>query len=99
MNSIISKTFIHFSTELLFLRYKKISKKSVKLSSFIQCSVHIFLGHDGCFLRNKFKNFLKPHYEELSSKSWSILMVNNSKYMVTASYFLKHFLSKALSIC
>ena len=32
--------------ESLFLRYKKISKKAVKLGSFLQCSVHIFLGHD-----------------------------------------------------
>ena len=33
----------------LFLRYKKISKKAVKTGGFLQCSVHIFLGHDGCF--------------------------------------------------
>ena len=37
-----------YSTESLFLRYKKISKKSAKLGSFLQCSVYIFLGHDGC---------------------------------------------------
>ena len=24
-------------------------KKAVKLGSFIQCFVHLFLGHDGCF--------------------------------------------------
>ena len=24
-------------------------KKSVKLGDFFQCSVHVFLGHDGCF--------------------------------------------------
>ena len=30
------------STESLFLRYKKVS-------DFLQCSVHIFLGHDGYF--------------------------------------------------
>ena len=29
------------------LKYKKISKKAVKLGSFLQYSVHIFLGHDG----------------------------------------------------
>ena len=45
----INKTFCTCSTESLFLRYKKISKKAVKLGSFLQCSVHIFLGHDGCF--------------------------------------------------
>ena len=48
MNSIINKTFYTCSTESLFLRYKKISKKAVKLDSFPQGSVHIFLGHDGC---------------------------------------------------
>ena len=46
MNSTINKTFYTCSTESLFLRYKKISKKAVKLGSFLQCSVHIFLGHD-----------------------------------------------------
>ena len=25
------------------------SSTAVKLGSFLQCSVHIFLGHDGCF--------------------------------------------------
>ena len=30
------------------IRCKQISKKSVKLSSFFQCSVYIFLGHDSC---------------------------------------------------
>ena len=32
---------------MLFLRYKKISKKAFKLGSFLQCSVQIFLGHGG----------------------------------------------------
>ena len=45
MNGRIKKNFLHKS----FLRYKKISKKAVKLGSFLQCSVHIFLGHDGYF--------------------------------------------------
>ena len=48
MNSTINKTFYTFSTELLFSRYRKISKKAVKLGSFLQCSAYIFLGHDGC---------------------------------------------------
>ena len=34
MNSTINKTFYTCSTESLFLRYKKISKKAVKLGSF-----------------------------------------------------------------
>ena len=49
MNNTVKKTFYTCSTESLFLRYKKISKKAIKLGSFLQCSVHIFLGHDGCF--------------------------------------------------
>ena len=48
MNSTIKKTFYTCSTESLFLRYKKVSKKADKLVSFLECSVHIFLGHDGC---------------------------------------------------
>ena len=51
------------STKSLFLRYKKISKKAVKLASFLQCSVHVFLGHDGCFrkinLRILWNHFMK----------------------------------------
>ena len=47
MNGSINKTFYTYSTESLFLRYKKISKKAVRLGSFLQCFVHIFLGHDG----------------------------------------------------
>ena len=46
MNSTINKTFCTCSTESLFLRYKQISKKAVKLGSFFQCSGQIFLGHD-----------------------------------------------------
>ena len=44
------------------------SKKVVKLGSFLQCSVHIFLGNDSCF-KNYFKNFVEPYHEELSSKA------------------------------
>ena len=39
----------------------------MKLGSFLQCLVHLFLGHDGCF-----KNFLEPYHEELSGKAWSM---------------------------
>ena len=49
MNSTINKIFYTCSTESLFLRYQKISKKAVKIGVFLQCWVHIFLGHDGCF--------------------------------------------------
>ena len=46
---IINKTFYACSIESLFLRYEKFFKKAVKVGGFLQCSVHIFLGHDGCF--------------------------------------------------
>ena len=49
MNSTINKTFYACSTDSFLLRYKKISKKAVKIGGFLQCSVHTFLGHDGCF--------------------------------------------------
>ena len=49
MNGTINKTFYTGSTKSLFLRYKKIPMKVVKLGSFLQCSVNIFLGHDGNF--------------------------------------------------
>ena len=49
MNNTNNKTFYKCSTQLLFLRHKNVSKKAAKLNSFLQCSVHIFLGHDGCF--------------------------------------------------
>ena len=49
LDSTFNKTFYTCLTELLFLRYKQISKKAVKLGSFLQCSVLTFLGHDGCF--------------------------------------------------
>ena len=45
---LLARRFL-YSTELLFLRYKKIFKKAVKTSSFLQWSVHVFLDHDGCF--------------------------------------------------
>ena len=48
----LKETFYTCLTEsLLFLdlRYKQMPKKAVKLGIFLQCSVHIFLGHDGCF--------------------------------------------------
>ena len=69
MNSTINKTFYACSTESLFLRYKKISKKAVKLGSFLLCSVHIFLGHESCFWKinlrilwnHIMKNFLVKH--------------------------------------
>ena len=43
----IKETFYTSSTESLFVRYKKTSKKAV--NGFLQSLVHIFLGHDGCF--------------------------------------------------
>ena len=45
------ENFYTCSTESMFLRYKKSSKNAVKVCSFLQCSVHIFLGHDGGFCK------------------------------------------------
>ena len=45
MNSTMNKAFYTCSTQSLFSRNKKISKKAVKIGGFFQCSVHIFLGH------------------------------------------------------
>ena len=42
MDSTISKTYYTCSTESLFLRHKKISEKTVKLGSFLECSVIYF---------------------------------------------------------
>ena len=69
MNSTINKTFYIYSTELLFLKYYKISKNAVKLGSFLQCSVHKFQGRDGSFwkinsrtlLNHIMKNFQVKH--------------------------------------
>ena len=55
INSTINKTFYICYAESLFLRYKKIFKKAVKLGSFLQSSVHIFLGHDGCVWKNNLR--------------------------------------------
>ena len=52
MNSSINKTFYTCSTESLFLRCKKISRKAVTLGRFLQFSVHIFLGHNLRILLN-----------------------------------------------
>ena len=46
INNTINKTFSH---ESLFLRHKETFKKDVKIVRFLQCSVHILLGLDGCF--------------------------------------------------
>ena len=48
INSTFIKTFYTCCTESLFLRYKRISKKAVKIGNFLQWWVHIFLGHDDC---------------------------------------------------
>ena len=62
MNSTINKIFCTSSGELLFLRYNKICKKAViKLGSFLQCLVHIFLGHDDCVRKTNLR-ILWNHY-------------------------------------
>ena len=69
MSSTISKTFYTCSPESLLLSYMKISKKTVKLGSFLQFSAHIFVGHNGCVWKSNvgtlwnhiMKNFQVKH--------------------------------------
>ena len=75
MNSTINKTFYRCSTQSLFLKYKKISKKAVKLGTFLQCSVHIFLGHDGYFWKINWRivwNHLMKNFQEKHGKRDSL---------------------------
>ena len=60
MNNTINQTFYTYSTESLFLRYKKIYKKAVKLGSFLKYSVHVILGHDNYFEKNNLR-ILRNH--------------------------------------
>ena len=46
--STFNKTFYTCSRKSLLWSYNKSFKEVAKLGSFIQCSVYIFLGHDGC---------------------------------------------------
>ena len=59
-NSTISKTFYTWSTEPLFLKYEKISKKAATLGSFLQCLVNVFLGFKNLWNRIT-KNFQVKH--------------------------------------
>ena len=61
MNSTANKTFYTRSTESLFLRYKKISRKAIDLGSFFQSLVHIFPEHDGCFITLYSLRILRNH--------------------------------------
>ena len=54
MNSTINQTF-YTCVELLFLRFMKISKKAVKLGSFLQCLIHIFLRLDEDFWKTNLR--------------------------------------------
>ena len=75
-NSTINKTFYVCSTKSLFLRYKKNSKKAVKLGSFLQCSVLIFLGHDACFWKINlriFWNHIMKNFQVQYGQSDSII--------------------------
>ena len=66
MNSAISDTF-YTCYKLLFLRYKKISKKAATLISFLQCSVHIFLGHD----RDACEKSIEEFYKTISLRTFN----------------------------
>ena len=87
MNSTINKAFYTCSEESLLLNYSNISNKAVKLGSFLQCSVHIFLRHGGCFweINLKFfwnyimKNFEVKHNQCDSTRFSKTFSFENSK--------------------
>ena len=65
---------------MLFLRYKKILKKAVKLGSFLQYSVHIFLGHDGYFWKINLRilwNHIMKNFQVKHGKLHSIILPRN----------------------
>ena len=52
LNIVEPEKFDHLRLVYYFtvpLRYKKISKKAVKIGGLLRYAVHTFLGHDGCF--------------------------------------------------
>ena len=86
--SSINKTLYTCSTELLFLMYKKIFKKVFKLGSFLQCSGHIVLGHDGCIWKINLRIL------------WNHIMKNlQLKHGQCDSMIFPRFLLKVLSNC
>ena len=90
MNSTITKTFRRCLEELLFLRYEKIPKKAVKLDSFLQCSVHIFLGQDDCVWKINLRVLSIHILKNFPCKVWSMWQHHIP---------LKHYLLKTLSNC
>ena len=51
MTSTINNAIYICFRESLFFRYKKVSRKAVNIVGFLQFSVHIILGYDGCFTK------------------------------------------------
>ena len=77
MNSTITETFYTFSTESLFLRYKKIPEKPVKIGGYLQCWTHIFLGHDDCFWKINLKilwSHIKKNFQVKHGQCDSIIL-------------------------
>ena len=72
------------------LRHKKMSKKVVKICDFLQCWVHIFLGHDGCFWKINLR-ILGNHIMN------SFQVKHGQCYSIIFHHIPKHFLLKALS--
>ena len=91
MNSTINKTFYTCSTESMFLRYKKISKKALKIGGFLQCWIHIFLRHDGCSwkidLRILWNNVMK-NFQVKHGQCESIIFISNFTKGQTFSFFM-----------
>ena len=81
-------------TESLFLRYKKISKKAVKLGSFLQYSVHLFLRHDDCFWKTNLRilwNHIMKDFRVKHGQSGSVIFPKTSSYwtfdLLAAGFF------------
>ena len=74
----------------LFLRYKKISKKAVQLGSFLQCSVYIFLGHDGRFSKISLRilwNYITKNFQIKHGQCDSIIFPKTFSFDSRILYF------------
>ena len=58
----INKTFLHIFCRIVVLKDKKISKKAVKLDSFLQFLVQVFLGYVGCFWKINLKETRNSYF-------------------------------------
>ena len=91
MHGTMDKTFHTCFKESLFLRYKKIFKKAVKLDSSLRLLVHIFLGHDGCFWKINLRilwNVIKKNFQVKHGQFDSIIFLKMFSFERRASWFV-----------